>query len=564
MNYNEDSEATMFVTKALESSNDMGEFHVKDLLDAILLVTEQFNVNKGLKVFKEKGEEAVLAELQQLHDRKVLNPKKWHELTYQQRKMALQYLMFLKEKRSGKIKARGCADGRSQRAYTPKEEASAPTVSIESVMMSCTIDAAEGRDVATVDIPGAFMQSDQEDMVHMKLQGPMAELLVKLEPKLYRKYITVEKGKPVLYVQLMKALYGQLKAALLFWKNLSGKLQEWGFELNPYDTCVANKVINGKQCTILWHVDDLKISHVDPDVVSDIIKKLNNHYGEMQEVTQTRGKVHDYLGMTIDYSKKGKVQVKMVDYVENMLKDLEEPEFQGEATTPAANHLFTVNEEDPELLNEEKAELFHHLVAKLLFLCKRARPDIQTAVAFLTTRVRAPDVDDFKKLGRVLKYLRGTTDLSLTLEADNSNVLRWWVDGAFAVHNDMKSHTGAIMSMGSGAVVGISTKQKLNTTSSTKAELVAVNDAMPMVIWMRYFLEAQGYGVKDNIVYQDNQSAILLEKNGKASSSKRTKHINIRYFFVKELCTVPLKKCVEITIPSLYKEKPSTTTVISL
>ena len=268
--------------------------------------------------------------------------------------------------------------------------------------------------------------------------------------------------------------------------------------------------------------------------MSDIIKKLNNHYGEMQEVTQTRGKVHDYLGMTIDYSKKGKVQVKMVDYVENMLKDLEEPEFQGEATTPAANHLFTVNEDDPELLNEEKAELFHHLVAKLLFLCKRARPDIQTAVAFLTTRVRAPDVDDFKKLGRVLKYLRGTTNLSLTLEADNSNVLRWWVDGAFAVHNDMKSHTGAIMSMGSGAVVGISTKQKLNTTSSTEAELVAVNDAMPMVIWMRYFLEAQGYDVKDNIVYQDNQSAILLEKNGKASSSKRTKHINIRYFFVKD------------------------------
>ncbi len=281
-------------------------------------------------------------------------------------------------------------------------------------------------------------------------------------------------------------------------------------------------------------MDDLKISHVDPAVVTDIIKKLDEEYGDMQPVSQSRGKVHDYLGMTIDFSKKGKVQVKMVDYVKNMLEDLQEPEFQGEATTPAANHLFEVNEDNPTLLDSDKAEFFHHLTAKLLFLCKRARPDIQTAVAFLTTRVRAPDVDDYKKLARVMKYLRGTADLSLTLEADNSNVLRWWIDGAFAVHGDMKSHTGAIMSMGSGAVVGMSTKQKLNTTSSTEAELVAVNDAMPMVIWMRYFLEAQGYDVKDNIVYQDNQSAILLEKNGKASSSKRTKHINIRYFFVKD------------------------------
>ena len=178
--------------------------------------------------------------------------------------------------------------------------------------------------------------------------------------------------------------------------------------------------------------------------------------------------------------------------------------------------------------------MFHHNTAKLLFLSKRARPDIQTAVAFLTTRVKLPDRDDYKKLARVMKYLRATVDLSLILEADDLNVVKWWVDGSFAVHPDMKSHTGATMLLGKGSLYSASTRQKLNTKSSTEAELVAVNDAMPQVLWTRYFLEAQGYDVKESTIYQDNQSAILLEKNGKRSSGKRTRHLNIRYFFVAD------------------------------
>jgi hypothetical protein len=119
-------------------------------------------------------------------------------------------------------------------------------VSTESLFLSCVIDAKEERDVATCDIPGAFMQADMEGTVHMRLEGEMAELIVKLDPKLYRKYVHYERGKPVIYVRLKKALYGTLEAALLFWKKLSKSLEKWGFEKNPYDSCVANKMINGK------------------------------------------------------------------------------------------------------------------------------------------------------------------------------------------------------------------------------------------------------------------------------------------------------------------------------
>ena len=165
---------------------------------------------------------------------------------------------------------------------------------------------------------------------------------------------------------------------------------------------------------------------------------------------------------------------------------------------------------------------------------KRARPDIQTAVAFLTTRVMAPDEDDYKKLARVMKYLRGTRTMPLTLEADNLQLVKWWIDGAFATHRDMRSHTGGALSLGKGVITGVSTRQKLTTRSSTEAELVAVDDCMSLILWTRYFLEAQGYGVDDAIIYQDNKSAILLEQNGRASSTRRTRHLNIRYFFVSD------------------------------
>ena len=97
--------------------------------------------------------------------------------------------MFLKEKRTGQIKGRGCADGRKQRDELGKDDVSSPTVATESVLLSCTIDAHEKRDVAVVDVPGAFLQADMEDTVHMRLDGAMAELLIRLDPKLYNQYV---------------------------------------------------------------------------------------------------------------------------------------------------------------------------------------------------------------------------------------------------------------------------------------------------------------------------------------------------------------------------------------
>ena len=174
---------------------------------------------------------------------------------------------------------------------------------------------------------------------------------------------------------------------------------------------------------------------------------------------------------------------------------------------------------------------------KLLFTGIRFRKDAQTSIAFLTTRSRKPDEDDWKKLRRLLGYLKRTIKLPLILQANGVNMLKWWVDASYAPHDDMWRHTEGTTSMGKdgrGSIIGISKKQNINTKSSTEAELIGADDAMPQMLWTRYFLEEQGYGIDENILYQENMSTMLLEKNGKKCSTKNTKHISVRYYFIKD------------------------------
>jgi hypothetical protein len=251
------------------------------------IIMMQMTAKAGIKKHRQIAVDALFQEFLQLHDLKVFRARIRNELTKAERKAALRAISMVKEKRCGKIKGRTVADGRPQRKIYTKEETSSPTVSTDVLMMSILIDAKERRDVATSDVVGAYLHAEMEDFTLLKMEGESVDIMCDVSPE-YKKCLCYKNGKKVLYLILLKALYGCVQLALLWYGLFSGTLKGMSFKLNPCDTCVANKMTDEKQCTIAWYVDDTKILHVDDNIVSHVIEKIEDRFGKM---AVTRGKV---------------------------------------------------------------------------------------------------------------------------------------------------------------------------------------------------------------------------------------------------------------------------------
>lgn len=136
---------------------------------------------------------------------------------------------------------------------------------LESIFLTAVIEAKERRNIMTLDIPNAFIQTkveNEEDKVIMRIRGRLAEYMEMIAPEIYSPFIVLEKGKKVLYCEVQNAIYGTLKVALLFYKKSQKDLEDIGFGFNQYDACVANRYIDGNQQTVVFHVEDLKVSCV--------------------------------------------------------------------------------------------------------------------------------------------------------------------------------------------------------------------------------------------------------------------------------------------------------------
>jgi hypothetical protein len=225
--------------------------------------------------------------------------------------------------------------------------------------------------------------------------------MVKTAPEIYTKYIYVgSDNKNGMYVKVLKALHVCLWSDLLFYFELVDDLESHGFKINPYDMCVVNMMETGKQFTVTWYVEDLKFSHAQSNEVTIMIEWLKSIYG--QEMWVYRWKKHAYLGIYLNLLVPGEVCVIMVDYLRGAIEDFPE-EITGRATSPPAEHLFTVRHEiDRKPLEEKRDIAFQNYVAQLLFTTMRSRPDIHTSVAFIAARVWGPGEGDWQKLKRVL------------------------------------------------------------------------------------------------------------------------------------------------------------------
>jgi hypothetical protein len=279
---------------------------------------------------------------------------------------------------------------------------------------------------------------------------------------------------------------------------------------------------------VVLYVDDLLVTCEHAAGIAALRLYLESKFPEVSFHT---GKVIEYVGMTLDFAAKPGCAVvtmkQMTDDIIDTAKVTTRP------ASPAAENLFDVPASPR--LNAEGEARFRTLVAKLLYLAKRARPDLLLPTSWLTTRVRECTADDMLKLERVIGYLAVSPERGIVIEFGDSPKARAFIDASYAVHKrDTKSHTGASLVFGKGGPLYVtSVKQPITAKSSTEAELIAFSDVSSELISLRSFAIAQGYPTQAAIVYQDNKSTMKLVENG-GPCSKRTKHIDIRHFWMAE------------------------------
>ena len=439
--------------------------------------------------------------------------------------------MFLKRKthpdgRFDKYEARLVAGG-DQQNKDLYDDLSSPTVSTSAVFTIAAICAFEKRHAAVVDIGGAFLNASMTTgvPVHMRLDKTISDFLITLN-RAYAKYAD-NKGRIV--VLLRKALYGCIESAALWYENLSRTMAALGYTRNDSDKCMFNRTdIRGVQCTATVHVDDLFITSKSKELIAELTDGLRARYGE---ITLSHGPRINYLGMVFDFSCPGEARVSMSRYIDEMLHS---SGVQGIAKTPASEGLFDTRP-GAVTATEEVRVWFHRVTAQLVYLAKRVKPECLTAVAYLATRVIKCSMDDVDKLHRVVRYIRWSGDSGLVFRPGGSGIsVKLFVDASYGVHVDGKSHTGSCVVIGDiGAVHCRSTKQGIVSKSSTEAELIGLSDSANQGIHTRIFLVNQGYSMGPVTVYQDNMSCMAFIDRGR-SGAEKTRHMGIRYFWVKE------------------------------
>ena len=242
----------------------------------------------------------------------------------------------------------------------------------------------------------------------------------------------------VLYLKLNKALCSCVKSTMLWYNLFTETLTKMGLELNPYSPCVANKTINRKQCTIIWYVDNLKISHMEETVIRDLLHTIEKEFSGNLTITIRKG--HDYLSMNITLPGNGTIQIKMKHYIKEAFDAFGEGVSRG-ATTPAKHNLFTIDTKMP-TLPKEKADLYHHIVTKLLYIPKRSWLDIQLPHCFLNHTCRRMHATGQGQVRQSTKV--STPNNRQCLDPQSMDM---FMGASFAVHTDFRSHTSGMITM---------------------------------------------------------------------------------------------------------------------
>jgi len=497
--------------------------------------SSQLSTRAAIGAFgKEQTTQSLIKEIDGMLKMRVFHGVAKSSLSITQIKKIIRCSTFYKEKLKdgvrASIKARLVADGSHQDAsiYDYEKDISAPTVATSSVFTILANAAAKNHHVITFDIGMAYLNATMESDVFMYLDPLSTAIAMQRDPTL-KQYI-LDDGRII--VKLDKALYGCIESARRWYDTLKDVLIKRGYTVNPIDVCVFSKPSSsGEMTNVCFHVDDGLATSPDKDEIEALAAAMNTAF---TEVKYNQGPVQEYLGMKLDFTKPLTVLLTMEKYIRDFTSELFPDLDASRAKSPADENLFEVDALSVKL-TEVQRKHFHRGVAQALYLGTRVRPDILVTVIFLTTRVGVATHEDLEKLKRLVRYLKGTSSLGLNLGGNENGEVQVIVypDASYGVHANGRSHSGIYITLGRGAILAKSSSQHLVTKSSCEAELVTLSDSASLGMYLKNFMHEAGMGDAPGVFREDNMSTIRMAKNGR-STSDRTKHINIRYYFVKQ------------------------------
>ena len=415
--------------------------------------------------------------------------------------------------------------------YDPFEKSS-PTSSLEAVYILLSIAVTENMEIESFDVPGAYLNASlQPGRFHMmSIDKNIARLLLMVDPS--ARQFRQEDGS--LLVEIRRSLYGLPEASKLWYDYFTKALTLGGYTICPHDPCLFTRKRGSEISIIALYVDDCLHIWKGANIYRELYSALRNAKLPDLKVDKLEGtKSISFLGLNITRRQDRTLEVNQMGYLNNLLET--DGGYKSFPATPCTEQLFKITDV---IENESVAAIETTPFASLLMktrYCERTRPELCLPLAVLQTKMRNPNENDNALLERVIAYLEGTKDKSMIVRKCDMKAYAY-MDAAFAVHGNRVSHSGIHFTLGKygNTILCKSLKQKTVATSSTEAELICIFDGLDYLIWIRNVLTFLGYPQGTTTIFQDNTSTITMAYMGRGSSGSKTRHIDIKYFYVKQ------------------------------
>ena len=498
---------------------------------------KQLRYSEYTRRYPERGAASARAEIENWVDHGVASAVDVSKMTEQERKETLPTLAFTLDKMLhgvyDKTKTRLCVNG-SKQSDDSLGQIYSPTTESTTIFVLLTLLAMMKGTAVVYDIGGAFLHAaipPEEPKRHVRLAKDLAEQWCQVVPEARK--LLCKDGSLVL--ELHKYAYGLKEAPRKFYEMIvKGLTKRAEFKVTVSDRCLLVKRKGEDAVLVSLHVDD-ELGIIIGDKHNDeLLAALQEIFpGEV-----TSRPANSYLGMMFEHDKEGReVRVSQKAYWEQALEKYGLTGLRV-ATSPAPDDLF----EDSPKTEPVCAKTYQSMVMTAQYGAAFTRPDLRLAVAWLATKSQAPTEGDMEKLLRVFAYVKGSLDLKLVLKPKDLK-LTMYADASFAVHKDMKSHSGIVIMLGGAPIFVKSTKIKSVKISSTGAETAALCEGCTYLLWIQGLLTELGYPPEEPmVVYQDNHSAIAQTED--ECTFRRSKQDLIQMAFVRELVAEGVIKVV--------------------